>query len=288
MRPPKPENSTSLPVITNPAAPLTIEGSSVLHQMTRFRRAAWRILEQQERDAIAREAASALREWEKPGKEQSAVYSMLGHKGDLLFVHFRESFDGLNAAEWRLGGLRIWDYLDLTTSYVSVVELGLYNATVKLYESLEKRGVKPGSQEWIDAIEDALRRQREAMSSRLWPEIPPYRYICFYPMDRKRGESKNWYTVPIADRGRMMMEHGTAGRKYGGAVQQIITGSMGFDDWEWGVDLFSDNPLVFKQLIYEMRFDEASAEYAAFGPFYTGIRVAASDLPDLLAGHASA
>jgi chlorite dismutase len=105
-------------------------------------------------------------------------------------------------------------------------------------------------------------------------------------MDRKRGEDKNWYSVPIAERQRMMREHGMVGRKYGGAVKQIITGSIGFDDWEWGVDLFSDNPLVFKQLIYEMRFDEVSAVYALFGAFYLGIRVAAADLPDLLAARA--
>jgi chlorite dismutase len=133
-------------------------------------------------------------------------------------------------------------------------------------------------------VEETLERQRKAMAPRLWPEIPPFRYICFYPMDRKRGEAKNWYEVPIADRQRMMHEHGLAGRKYAGMVKQIITGSIGFDDWEWGVDLFSDDPLVFKQLIYEMRFDEASAAYALFGAFYIGIRVAAADLPDLLAG----
>ena len=102
--------------------------------------------------------------------------------------------------------------------------------------------------------------------------------------DRKRGEEKNWYTVPFADRQRMMHEHGMIGRKYAGLVKQIITGSVGLDDWEWGVDLWSDDPLWFKKLIYEMRFDEVSAVYALFGAFFVGIRVQAAELPEWLGG----
>jgi chlorite dismutase len=145
-----------------------------------------------------------------------------------------------------------------------------------------ERGVQPGSPEWNQELEETLERQRNAMAPRLWPEIPPARYICFYPMDRRRGEAKNWYEVPMADRRRMMHEHGLVGRKYGDHVKQIITGSIGFDNWEWGVDVFADDPLVFKRLIYEMRFDEVSAVYALFGEFYVGVRVPAAQLPDLL------
>lgn len=103
-------------------------------------------------------------------------------------------------------------------------------------------------------------------------------------MDRKRGEQVNWYQVPMPDRQRMMHEHGLIGRRYADSVRQIITGSIGFDDWEWGVDLFADDALVFKKLIYEMRFDEVSAVYALFGSFYVGIRVPTSNLPALLEG----
>jgi chlorite dismutase len=103
-------------------------------------------------------------------------------------------------------------------------------------------------------------------------------------MDRKRGEAKNWYEVPLAERQRMMHEHGLIGRRYADSVKQIITGSIGLDDWEWGVDLFAEDPVVFKKLIYEMRFDEVSAVYALFGSFYVGLRVQAADLPKLLEG----
>jgi hydrogen peroxide-dependent heme synthase len=120
------------------------------------------------------------------------------------------------------------------------------------------------------------------MHPRLFPEMPPHRYVCFYPMDRRRGEDKNWYTLPIEERQRQMNEHGLVGRRYAGEVKQIISGSIGFDDWEWGVTLFADDPLVFKKLIYEMRFDEVSAVYALFGTFYVGLRCAAKDLGTLL------
>ena len=100
-------------------------------------------------------------------------------------------------------------------------------------------------------------------------------------MDRRRGEARNWYTLPIEERARQMNEHGLVGRRYAGEVRQIITGSIGFDDWEWGVDLFADDPLVFKKLIYEMRFDEVSAVYALFGTFYLGVRAPAAELSNL-------
>jgi chlorite dismutase len=129
-----------------------------------------------------------------------------------------------------------------------------------------------------------MARQREAMSSRLYPEIPEGRYVSFYPMDRKRGELKNWYTLPIEERQRQMDLHGKIGRRYAGKVQQIISGSIGFDDWEWGVDLFADDPVIFKKLIYEMRFDEVSGVFSNFGAFYVGLRCAASELPTLLQG----
>ena len=119
-------------------------------------------------------------------------------------------------------------------------------------------------------IEVAARRQRQAMAPRLFPAIPDTKYICFYPMDRKRGEQVNWYNVPFAERQRMMHEHGLIGRRYGDRVKQIISGSIGMDDWEWGVDLFADDPVVFKKLIYEMRFDEVSAVYALFGAVLRG------------------
>jgi chlorite dismutase len=266
-----------------PAVPLTMEGASVLHQMMRFRRAAWRELTPGGQREILDEAAALLAAMEPPAEgRQSALYSLLGHKGDLLLVHFRRSFEELQQAELAVARLKLSDYLEPTGSYVSVVELGLYESTAKTYAGLAARGIEPHSEEWKKEIAAVLERQRNAMATRLWPEIPPAKYICFYPMDRRRGETANWYREAMPERQRMMSEHGLVGRRYAGEVRQIITGSIGFDDWEWGVDLFAEDPLVFKKLIYEMRFDEVSAVYALFGTFYVGLRVPAAGLAGIL------
>lgn len=267
-----------------PPVPLTVEGYGVLHQMMRFNRRAWRQLRQEGRRKIVDEAARWLVELEQNQAGQSAIYSLVGHKGDLMLLHFRSSVDELNKAELELARLSWSDYLEPSASYLSVIELGLYESTLKTYGELAERGIEPHSSEWKQAVEETVARQREAMRPRLYPEIPRTRYICFYPMDRRRGEDKNWYTLPIEERARQMHEHGLVGRRYAGEVKQIITGSIGFDDWEWGVDLFSDDALIFKKLIYEMRFDEVSAVYAQFGHFYVGVRCPGRSLGKLLGG----
>jgi len=280
-RPAHPEAASGSDI---PAVPLTVEGYSVLHQMMRFRWSAWRQLPDAERREIVKEAVPIMAAMEKNSAGESAFYSLLGHKGDLMFIHFRESFDDLNRAELQLTRARLSQYWEPTTSYLSIIELGLYESTTKVYKTLVDRRIEPHSEEWGREIKETLNRQKEAMRPRLFPAIPPNRYACFYPMDRKRGEDKNWYMLPIEERARQMNEHGMVGRRYAGEVKQIITGSIGFDDWEWGVDLFSDDPLVFKKLIYEMRFDQVSAEYALFGQFYIGLRCPAEQIGTLLEG----
>jgi hydrogen peroxide-dependent heme synthase len=266
-----------------PAVPLTLEGAYVLHQMFRVRRGAWRALGDEARTRLANEASGVLGSMnQRPS--QSAAYSLVGHKGDVMLVHFRDSLEELHCAELAIARLEASDYLEPTHSYLSVVELGLYDSTVKTYGQLREQGIEPHSEQWNRAVAEVIARQSAAMQPRLFPEIPAAKYLCFYPMDRKRAEEKNWYQVPMPERQRMMHEHGLIGRRYADSVRQIITGSIGFDDWEWGVDLFADDPLVFKKLIYEMRFDEVSAVYALFGTFYVGLRVSAGDVGRLFSG----
>jgi hydrogen peroxide-dependent heme synthase len=265
-----------------PAVPLTLEGYSVLHQMFRFRWTEWRKLDDGRRTECAREVAEAFAPSEQAG--QFAAYSMLGHKGDLMLVHFRDSFEELNQAELQLDRTGLQEFLEPVHSYLSVIELGLYDSSVKLFRQMTERGLAPLTEEWNKEIEETIERQKQAMKPRLFPKIPTSRYLCFYPMDRRRGEDKNWYMLPIEERQRQMEEHGMVGRRYAGKVQQIITGSIGFDDWEWGVDLFAAEPLVFKKLIYEMRFDQVSAEYALFGQFFIGLRCPLDKLGEWLSG----
>jgi chlorite dismutase len=264
-----------------PAAPLTLEGYGILHQMFRVRRRELRALGAGKRSAALKQASKLFGEMARREDGETALFSALGHKGDLMIVHFRRSFEELGRAELAVAGLALSDYLEPATSYLSVIEISLYEATVALYRRLAERGVGPHSPDWKSEIDSEISRQREKISPRLFPKIPARPYLCFYPMDKKREGADNWYRLPIEDRRRLMHEHGLVGRRFGGEVTQIISGSIGFDDWEWGVDLFADDPLVFKKLVYEMRFDEASASYAKFGPFFLCLRLQPAELGKL-------
>lgn len=269
-----------------PPFPLTLDGSSVLHQMFRFDWGAWRRLDAASRERTIGEAGALLSPMERgsgpdadpPRPNQSGLFAQLGHKGDLMLVHFRDTIEQLAEVERDLARTELGVYLQPTHSYLSLVELGLYESSVKTYPALANEGLAPFSDDWNTRIEEMMERQASAMASRLFPAIPETKYLCFYPMDKRRGEHVNWYSKGIQDRARMMREHGEIGRRFAGTVKQIISGSIGLDDWEWGVDLFADNPGVFKRLIYEMRFDEASALYGLFGAFYVGVRLPVSEL----------
>ena len=267
----------------DPRVPETLEGWSVLHQMFRVRWDEWRArpdAERRERAADMARALSAL----SGEAGTTALTTILGHKGDLMLVHFRRSFDELQAAQLAVARGALAPFLEATTSYVSVVELGMYEMTAQIHARLAGKGLAAGSPEFESAFDAEMAEQHGRVKGRLYLEVPARRYVCFYPMNKRRGEAKNWYAVPVEERGRMMRDHGMIGRHYAGAVTQIISGSIGFDDWEWGVDLFADDPVVFKKLIYEMRFDEASVWYAEFGPFYTGLQFSAEELPRFLEG----
>jgi hydrogen peroxide-dependent heme synthase len=267
--------------------PETLEGWCLLHQMFRV---SWPALVQATNDERA-EMADGLRTFLEQGSSTegtSIAVAMLGHKADLMLVHARRSFDALVQAQLDVARLPIAEAFEGSTSYVSVVELGMYEMTAKIHEQLTAQGLEHGTDEYRAAQKEAMRAQHGRVSSRLFTAFPARRYVCFYPMDKRRGEIKNWYSAPFEKRAAMMREHGHIGRLYAGEVTQIISGSIGFDDWEWGVDLFADDPVVFKRLIYEMRFDEASADYGEFGPFYTGVQFSPAEVANWVEGRTPA
>jgi chlorite dismutase len=268
----------------NPFVPETLEGWSVLHLMYRIRWDRIRPVLGPDRERMAQDAAGALAVADSGA---TAWVQMLGHKADLMVVLFRRSFEELAGAQLALARTPLHDHLEPAASYVSIVELGMYEMTAKIHEQLGAK-FRPGTEEFDAAFEAEMAAQRQRVTSRLFLEVPHKRYVCFYPMNKRRGESLNWYSEPFERRAAMMREHGMIGRHYAGKVTQVISGSIGYDDWEWGVDLFADDPLVFKKLIYEMRFDEASAKFAEFGPFYTGLQFAPAQLPALLDGRVPA
>jgi chlorite dismutase len=257
--------------------------------MFRFDRRRFDALSAERRAEIGSEAVAALAPLAASAEGDCALAQILGHKADLMLTHYARTFDELAAVQAQVDKLQLADYLAPAGSYVSVLELGLYEATGRIHAELRDRGLKTHSPEWIEAFDGLIAEQarQPRNAARLWAKVAPRRYVCFYPMNKRRGESVNWYELPYEDRARLMLDHGKIGRSFHGQVTQVISGSIGFDDWEWGVDLYADDPLTFKKLIYEMRFDEASSKYAEFGAFWTGVQFSVAELPVFLAGERS-
>jgi peroxiredoxin len=265
----------------NPFVPETLEGWSLLHLMYRVRWDRVRDMASAERRRIADEATSALA---VPDAGSTAFVQVLGHKADLMVICFRRGFEELAQAQLAFSRTALHDLLEPTSSYVSIVELGMYEMTAKMHEQVGARH-KTGTEDFDRAFDAEVETQRQRVMGRLFLDLPNARYVCFYPMNKRRGEALNWYSESFDRRASMMREHGMIGRHFAGKVTQVISGSIGYDDWEWGVDLFANDPLVFKKLIYEMRFDEASAKFAEFGPFYTGLQFGAGQLAAYLDGN---
>jgi hydrogen peroxide-dependent heme synthase len=243
------------------SAPETLEGWFAFHDLRQLDRAAWRALPSNERAKAVAEATDLLSSFEKVDDSPtgwSVTYSLIGHKGDLLMFHLRPEATQLYELERTFDQTTLAAYTSRPFSYLSVIEISRHGSPEGTAENIERSPF---------------------VQARLYPEIPSHNeYVCFYPMSKKREGSDNWYSLSADERADLMRAHGRTGRRYAGKVSQIVTGSMGLDDWEWGVTLFSGDPLQFKRLVYEMRFDEVSARFAEFGPFYVGRRLRPDDL----------
>lgn len=242
----------------------TLDGWYCLHDFRTIDWAAWKQLTSDERQKAIQEFDHFLDKWDQTmqAKEGSyAFYSIVGQKADFMLMWLRPTMEDLNAVETAFNKTRLADFTIPSYSYVSVVELSNYLAAGVEGDPYEHPRIK----------------------SRLYPILPRTKYLSFYPMDKRRVKDENWYMLSMDERRDMMKSHGHIGRQYAGKVKQIITGSVGLDDWEWGVTLFSDDALQFKKLIYEMRFDEVSAKYGEFGSFYVGSLLSKEKFAQMLA-----
>lgn len=258
--------------------PETLEGWYALHQIFAVDRRALRNADPQARERAIGEAVAVLErmvpgEGGAGGEGWSAVVPLVGSTADVLLLHFRESLEALGAAEQEVKRLRLAEFLRPTRSFLSVTEAGLYHVTAQLARQAAERQGEVGDEAYQRALEERRAAERESahVRRRLYPEPPPdMPWVCFYPMSKKRQDGQNWYALGLEERSRLMYAHGMTGRRYAGRVVQVITGAIGLDDWEWGVTLFARDPLTFKKLVTEMRFDEVSARYAEFGDFHVG------------------
>jgi chlorite dismutase len=252
-------------------APPTDEGWFVLHDFRTVDWDAWRDAPDRERSRAIEEGIDYLsghEAVEDAPEGATAVFSVLGHKADLLVLHLRPSLDHLSRAERAFETTALAGFTTQPTSYVSVTEVSGYVSDDYFTGDL-------------DEIDEGLRRYIEG---KLKPEIPDDEYVSFYPMSKRRAGEDNWYSLPFDERRELMSAHGDTGREYAGRIKQIISSSVGFDDYEWGVTLFGADPTDIKDIVYEMRFDEVSARYGEFGPFYVGRRFPPRDLGAYLAG----
>ncbi len=198
---------------------------------------------------------------------QALVGAMLGHKADLAVMALGPDLARLHAFQRELADAP----LELTWSYVSLTELSEYTSS----EDDERERLRQEEHLEGDELEARLAVWRDRMAHyaehRLHPKLPRKRLLCFYPMSKRRDAGANWYELPFAERKQLMAGHARVGRQYSGRILQLITGSTGIDDWEWGVTLLADDPVALKDIVSEMRFDPVSARYAEFGPFYTAL-----------------
>jgi peroxiredoxin len=275
------------PPIAHP--PETLEGWFALHQIFKFKKPK---LDSSRLARMVKSARSAL----EPGRasrskarakksDQAAGWScfarLIGSTADVMAIHFRESLDALGDAQNELARTELAENTEPVYAFLSVTEAGLYHVTAELARAAMERGGKVGDEEYSRALSDRAKAEIESahVRRRLYPDLPPdMPYVSFYPMSKRRDAGQNWYTLTLDDRSRLMQAHGLTGRRYAGKVQQVITGAIGLDKWEWGVTLFARDPLEFKKLVTDMRFDEVSAKYAEFGDFYVG-RIISGNAP---------
>jgi chlorite dismutase len=248
-----------------PVTPST--GWGVLHLYYRVDR------DRAERDPEAgKRIADAVASLEADG-HQAVCMAVLGHKADLGVMALGPDLARLQAFQAELLGAP----LDPVYSYVSLTEQSEYGAT----EDDERARLVAEEGLAGDELEARLAIWRERIEhyreQRVHPQLPPRRVCCFYPMSKRRAPDANWYEPPFAERKQLMSGHARVGRSFAGRVLQLITGSTGIDDWEWGVTLFADDPVALKEIVYEMRFDPVSARYAEFGPFFTGLVLPVAD-----------
>ncbi|WP_049921532.1 heme-binding protein [Halopiger djelfimassiliensis] len=251
--------------------PQTEEGWYVLHDFRTIDWDAWRDAPDRRRERAIDEGIDYLESAARvddADEGDSATFSVLGHKADLLVLHLRPTLADIDALERRFEHTALAEFTERADSYLSVTEVSGYMSQDYFDEDAE--------------VEDTgLERYIE---SRLKPEIPDSEFVSFYPMSKRRGPDHNWYELPFDERADYLANHGEIGKGYAGRVTQIISGSIGLDDFEWGVTLFGDDPTDVKELLYEMRFDPSSSRFAEFGRFLSARRFPPSQLGAYLAG----
>ncbi|MBX7074264.1 MAG: heme-dependent peroxidase [Pirellulales bacterium] len=246
------------------------QGWHCSHLFYRWNRAALCDLSSADRDNGVAEVARILDPQAAGAPERLQTSVVAGHKADFALMVLDPDPLVIDGVHQRLLASDLGPAIEPVWSFVSLTEVSEYVPSVEQYgQRLIEEGESADSPAYQAKLKAYEGREVMMRRQRLQPEFPPWPSTCFYPMNKIRHPQANWFTLDVAERNRLMAEHGRTGMTFGGRVTQLITVSVGLDDWEWGVTLWARNPEFLKEIVYRMRFDEASAKYAQFGPFYT-------------------
>ena len=247
------------------------EGRVVLHLFHRIDRSAAAALP----PGAGKDLADVLTRWQD--RTQLHVFSTPGHKADLMLMAVDEDLATLRALQTDVEACLAGPALERTWSYLSLTEGSEYTTTPDQYrEEMAAKGVE--EPDLSRRVDEFAERMEKYTRDKLEPNMPAWELACFYPMSHRREGQDNWYSLDFAERKRLMGEHGRSGRAYTGRVLQLVSGSTGLDAWEWGVTLFAHDLADIKDIVYTLRYDEASARYAEFGDFVIGMRRTPEDL----------
>ncbi len=257
----------------NPAPAVSLtpeEGWHCLHLFYRWKREVLDALGEQRRFDGKEHLAQVLAPQGEEAPQRLQLSIVAGHKADWALLLLDPDPLKLDAVHQQVMSSPLGPAVEPVYSFVSLTEVSEYVPTPEQYgQRLIEQGEEPDSPSYKAKVKAYAQREEAMRRQRLYPEFPPWPVTCFYPMNKKREVGANWFTLPFEERNRLMTEHGHTGMKFGGKVTQLITVGIGLEDWEWGVTLWAANPQYLKEIVYTMRFDEASAVYAEFGPFYT-------------------
>lgn len=256
-----------------------VAGWHCRHYFYRFRRSVLRTLGPSELTQGCRQFVAALDPASKDAPARLQTFAVSGHKADFGVLLLDADPLRCDGVHQQLASGLLGPALRLAWSFVSITEVSEYLPDeAEVSRQLAEQGLDPNDEEFLKRIRQFRRRLEIMHRQRLNPDLPTWPAVCFYPMNRLRIPQANWFLLPLKERKRMMAEHGQSGMEFAGKVTQLITASTGLDDWEWGVTLWAANPQYLKEVVYRMRFDEASARYAEFGPFYSGYLQSAEEI----------
>lgn len=259
---------------------LPLEGRHVLHAFYRINRIRWSSQSDVQKETARERFLSACEKISTRANSQLILMSHIGPDADWGFMLLVDDLRVLDKAAKELTASLGAGVSEPVMQYFSVTESSEYTTSEAEYlESLTREeGLMPGSPELEEKRAAFNARMKKYLNDRLHPNLPDWPVVCFYPMSKRRTVGQNWYSLSFAERKQLMQGHARVGRTYAGRILQLITGSTGLDAMEWGVTLFARNVTEIKNIVYEMRFDPVSADYAEFGDFLIGLQLPATEL----------